>query len=119
MTQPFRIFESPSVTGGFLSFDFSYRTIAMDNVIDLAARRFSAKRPLTYSKVIEDSNSLCSYFLMLIEQVGNFCSGFSLDLPNSHPTATVQRTIKELSERGYPCRFAEGGERHFGVLVFQ
>jgi len=92
----------------------------MGTVLSFARHRATVPaRAVSWSQVISEGDELCSYCLMLLEQLHCLRSGHTIDLPKFYPSASVTRAQSALKERGYPTEFQDDGGLGWGVFTFQ
>jgi hypothetical protein len=74
-----------------------------------------------YAEHLSDGTDLCSYCMMLLQQLDVVRSGHEISITRRYSACSIKAAQKELAEKhGYPTTFHEGGGEHgFGYLVFQ
>lgn len=78
----------------------------------------SHSRP--YAQHVSDGKELCSYCMMLLQQLDVVRSGHEISITRRYSELSIKKAQTELAEQhGFPTTFHEGGEHGFGYLVFQ
>ena len=73
-----------------------------------------------YAQHVSDGSDLCSYCMMLLQQLDIVRSGHEIHITRRYSKLSIEKAQKELAEtHGYPTKFEEGGDHGFGYLVFQ
>jgi hypothetical protein len=77
-------------------------------------------RPQSYAQNVADGKELCSYCMMLLQQLDIVRTGHDISITKRYSIFSIKAAQKELAEiHGYPTTFQEGGEHGFGSLIFQ
>jgi hypothetical protein len=89
-----------------------------DNIVPL--NRNASSKPISYTQITADGKDLCSYCLILLQQLDLVGTGTAIQITRRYCVAAIQAAQKELAEmHGYPTTFQEGGAHGFGTLIFR
>jgi hypothetical protein len=89
-----------------------------ENVVPF--NRTARSKPLSYAHILADGKELCSYCMMLLQQLDVVRTGHEIHITKRYPVAAIKAAQKELQEmHGFPTNFQRGGEHGFGTLIFQ
>jgi hypothetical protein len=79
-----------------------------------------AQNSRPYAEHVADGKDLCSYCMMLLQQMDIVRTGHEISITKRYSKFSITTAQKELKDmHGFPTTFHEGGEHGFGYLIFQ